>query len=94
VKTADIIGWSSSFVLLATIIRQVYTQWKTKAIGGVSKWLFVGQLTASSGFVVYSYMLGNWVYLSSNVALLVTAIVGQSLYLHNKSRARHESRAK
>jgi MtN3 and saliva related transmembrane protein len=84
VKTVDLIGWSSSLVLLATLLRQVHTQWKTKATAGLSKWLFLGQLTASAGFVVYSYMLRNWVYVSSNIALLITAIVGQALYLHNK----------
>jgi uncharacterized protein with PQ loop repeat len=84
VKAADFIGWGSSLVLLATLMRQVHTQWKMKATAGLSKWLFIGQLTASAGFVVYSYMLRNWVYVSSNIALLVTAIVGQALYLHNK----------
>jgi MtN3 and saliva related transmembrane protein len=91
VKSVDLIGWVSSLVLLATLIRQVYTQWKTKATTGLSKWLFVGQLTASAGFVVYSYMLRNWVYVFSNIALLVTAIVGQTLYLRNKRSQRSRS---
>jgi MtN3 and saliva related transmembrane protein len=70
--------------LLATIMRQVYTQWKTKSTAGVSHWLFIGQLTASTGYTVYSYLLHNWVFLTSNVALLLTAIFGQCLYLRNK----------
>ena len=73
-------------------MRQVYTQWKTKSTAGVSHWLFVGQLTASIGFVIYSYLLRNWVFLTSNIALLLTAILGQWLFLHNKSAsqsARH-----
>jgi MtN3 and saliva related transmembrane protein len=83
-NTVDIIGWGSSLVLLCTIGRQVYTQWKSKSTAGLSRWLFIGQLTASAGFTVYSLMLHNWIFVSSNVALLITAIVGQLLYVHNK----------
>lgn len=80
----EIIGWMSTLILCATISRQVYTQWKTRATAGVSKWLFVGQLTASAGFTVYSVLLENWVFVASNVFLLVTALLGQFLYLKNK----------
>jgi len=84
VAPIELIGWGSSVILLATIMRQVYTQWKTKAATGVSRWLFVGQLTASTGYTVYSYLLHNWVFMSSNIALLATAIIGEILYVHNK----------
>jgi MtN3 and saliva related transmembrane protein len=84
VAPIELLGWGSSAILLATIMRQVYTQWKTKASTGVSRWLFVGQLTASTGYTVYSYLLHNWVFMSSNIALLATAIIGEALYLHNK----------
>jgi MtN3 and saliva related transmembrane protein len=83
----DLIGWLSSAVLLTTIARQVYTQWRTKSATGVSRWLFVGQLTASTGFAVYSYLLHNWVFLVSNLALLLTAVVGEIIYLKNKEAA-------
>jgi MtN3 and saliva related transmembrane protein len=39
---AELIGWMSSAVLLATIARQVYTEWKTESAAGVSHWLFIG----------------------------------------------------
>lgn len=87
-KPVEVIGWASSAVLLATIMRQVYTQWKTKSTAGVSHWLFIGQLTASIGYTVYSYLLHNWVFLTSNAVLLLTAIFGQCLYLHNKKAAK------
>jgi MtN3 and saliva related transmembrane protein len=83
----DLIGWLSSAILLMTIGRQVYTQWKTRSTAGVSRWLFIGQFTASCGFALYSYLLDNWVFLSSNLALLAAALCGQGLYLHNKRRA-------
>jgi MtN3 and saliva related transmembrane protein len=83
-KPVDVIGWLASVVLLATIGRQVYTQWKSGSSAGVSKWLFVGQVAASVGYSVYSLMLHNWVFLSSNLALLGTAVLGQWLYWRNK----------
>jgi MtN3 and saliva related transmembrane protein len=83
---ADIIGWVSSIVLLATITRQVYTQWKTKSTAGVSHWLFIGQVAASTGFTVYSVLLHNWVYVVSNIALLITAVIGQIIYKNNNRK--------
>ena len=86
----DLIGWASSVVLLATIGRQVYTQWKTRATEGVSKWLFIGQVTASTGYTVYSILLHNWVFMTSNIALLGTAVLGEALFLRNRRwTARH-----
>lgn len=81
---ADWIGWASSAILLATLVRQVYTQWQTRAGGGVSRWLFVGQVTASVGFTVYSVMLSNWVFAVTNIAILLTAIAGEVIFLRNK----------
>ncbi len=80
----EMIGWGSSLILLLTLLRQVYTQWRTRATAGVSKWLFVGQLTASAGYVTYSYLLHNWVYVSSNIAILVTALAGEAIFLRNR----------
>lgn len=82
--TAEWLGWASSAVLLATLIRQVYTQWRKHTIAGVSKWLFIGQLTASTGFLIYSVLVANWVFVFTNAALLVTAIVGQLIYMRNR----------
>ena len=86
-RYVELVGWASSAVLLATITRQVYTQWKTGSTAGVSHWLFVGRLTASAGFIIYSLLLHNWVYVVSNVALLTTAAVGQMIYRRNKRHA-------
>lgn len=82
-EPADIIGWGASAVLLATLTRQVWVQWRERSTEGVSSWLFVGQLVASTGFLVYSWMLDNWVFVFTNSALLVTALVGQWTYRRN-----------
>ena len=55
-----------------------------RGAAGVSKWLFIGQLAASTGYVIYSYLLHNWVYVSSNIAILATALIGEWIYLRNR----------
>ena len=82
----DLVGWISTVVLIVTIGRQAFTQWKERSTAGMSRWLFIGQLVASTGFVVYSYLLGNIVFVVSNLFLLVIAAVGQWLYVRNKKR--------
>jgi MtN3 and saliva related transmembrane protein len=81
---ADMIGWVSAAILVMTISRQVYTQWRTRSVDGVSKWLFIGQLTASAGFIAYSAMVDNWVFVFANFFIFLTAVAGQCVYLRNK----------
>ena len=80
----ELIGWGGASVLLLTLGRQVYTQWRDHSAQGVSRWLFVGQLTASTAFLVYSWLLENWVFVVTNALLLVTAAVGEWIYLRNR----------
>jgi len=82
--TSELIGWAAGTILLATLGRQAYTQWRNHTSQGVSKWLFIGQSTASIGFVVYSWLLENWVFVVTNALILLTALLGQGLYLRNK----------
>ena len=83
---AEIIGWTSAIILLLTIGRQVYTEWRERSSRGLSKWLFVGQLAASAGFIVYSWLKNDWVFVVTNFLLLLTAGIGQFIYLRNKRR--------
>ena len=78
----EIIGWASSVILLMTLIKQVYKQWKERTGEGVSKWLFIGQLFASVGFTVYSYLVGNWVFTITNGLLTINNIIGICLYFY------------
>jgi uncharacterized protein with PQ loop repeat len=82
----ELIGWMAATILLATMGRQVYTQWRDGTSQGVSKWLFRGQLAASLGFVIYSWLLGNWVFVVTNALMLLTAALGQCIYLSNKNK--------
>jgi uncharacterized protein with PQ loop repeat len=76
----EIIGWASSLVLLLTLIKQVHKQWKDKTSEGVSMWLFIGQIAASIGFLIYSILLGNWVFTVTNALLVINSIFGVALY--------------
>ncbi len=86
----ELVGWLASAVLLATLLRQVYSQWKSGQTQGVSRWLFIGQVTASVGFTLYSWLLQNWVFLFTNIAILMTAVAGEIVYLRNRRRARRQ----
>ncbi len=84
----EAIGWISSFILVLTIAKQVYKQWKEGSSENVSKWLFVGQFAASFGFLVYSWLVGNWVFVATNGAMLVNAVLGLLIVLHHRRRER------
>lgn len=83
----EITGWLAASILLLTISRQVYTQWRDHSSRGLSKWLFLGQIAASLLFIVYSSLLKNWVFVATNVLMLATAAIGQWLYVRNKKRS-------
>lgn len=76
----EILGWASSTILLLTLVKQVYKQWQDRTVEGVSKWLFVGQLAASTGFLVYSYLVVNWVFVVTNALLTLNNIAGIAIY--------------
>jgi hypothetical protein len=73
-------------VLLATLGRQVVKQWREGTGEGVSRWLFVGQTTASVGFTAYSILLRNWVFTVTNALILASAIAG--LVISRRQRRR------
>lgn len=82
--SAEIIGWSAAGILLFTLGRQVFTEWRDRSTRGLSKWLFVGQMAASTGFLIYSWLLSNWVFVVTNALILITAAIGQWIYARNK----------
>lgn len=88
----ETIGWFSSLVLLATISKQIYKQWQEESSQGVSKWLFIGQVVASAGFALYSYLVNNPVFVVTNLLMLLSAFVGLGITLwQRRSKAKHHS---
>ncbi len=89
----EAIGWISSFILVLTIGKQVYKQWQEGSSENVSRWLFVGQMAASLGFLIYSWLVNNWVFVVTNLLMLVNALLGLSIVLHHRRRERKQQGA-
>lgn len=89
---SEVIGWFSSFVLVLTIANQVYKQWRSGTSEGVSRWLFVGQVTASTGFILYSVLVDNWVFVVTNALMLLSALAGLAIVLKHRRAERRKSR--
>lgn len=83
ISGVDAVGWAASLVLFLTLGREVWVQWRERCTAGMSGWLFVGQITASVGFIIYSVLLANVVFIVANVFILSIAICGQVIYRRN-----------
>jgi MtN3 and saliva related transmembrane protein len=90
---SEAVGWVSSGILVLTIAKQVYKQWQEGSSEGVSKWLFVGQIAASLGFTVYSWLVSNWVFVVTNALMLCNGLLGLLIVLHHRRRERRAGNA-
>ncbi|MDQ3685612.1 MAG: hypothetical protein M3430_08415 [Acidobacteriota bacterium] len=88
----EIIGWVSSLILVLTIGKQVYKQWQENSSEGVSKWLFIGQMAASIGFLVYSLLVWNPVFIATNGVMVLNGLVGLLIVLRHRRHANHEEK--
>src|ERR687883_794628 len=92
----EIIGWGSAFVLLPTFGLQAYKQWQNRHEHAPAStlWFFILALIGVAGQVVYSWMLGNWVYFVLNACLVVTNTLGLALAIHRRHVSpRHDTPA-
>lgn len=83
-----VFGYVASAVLLATLITQIRKQWQRGTTRGVSRWLFIGQLVASIGFIVESAVIGSALFVVVNSALALSAAVGMGLWFYQRRRER------
>jgi hypothetical protein len=83
----EIIGWGSAVILLPRFGIQAYQQWQNRHEHAQASalWFFVLALVGVAGQVVYSWMLGNWVYFVLNACLVVTNSLGLALVLHRRA---------
>ena len=84
--SVEIIGWLSSFLLVCTIGKQIHEQWKKGTSKGVSPFLFLGQMAASAGFLVYSVLMKSPVFVVTNALMLVSAMVGLGVVMVHRHR--------
>jgi MtN3 and saliva related transmembrane protein len=86
----EAVGWLSSLILVVTISVQLLKQWRSGSSRGVSKWLFIGQVFASLGFVYYSVQMRNWVFVVTNSLLAIEAMIGLGMVVAQRGlRASH-----
>lgn len=86
VSFQEFVGWSASAVLVLTIVTQVYRQWHQGSSKGVSKWLFIGQMAASGGFLLYSWLIHDLVFLFTNALMMMSAAVGLGIVLWHRTK--------
>ena len=55
---------------------------------------YIGQIAASAGFVAYSWLLDNLVFIVTNSLLLLTGIFGQYTYLRARRKAASKGSAR
>lgn len=72
----EALGWAAAAILVITIGSQVFKQWHDGTSRGVSYWLFLGEFVANSLFLTYALLIGNYVFLTANAALLLTSLLG------------------
>jgi len=89
----ELIGWTSSAILVVTIAKQVHNQWREGSSKGVSKWLFIGQLAASVGFLIYSALVHNWVFVVTNALMVCNALAGFAVVRIHRRRERRRGGA-
>ena len=84
-ETTQLIGWAAVAALFATMLAQAWKQWRDRVKHGVSKFFFIGQVTASTLFLVYSAMLGDRVFVVGNALVLCAALAGGAILWWNRS---------
>jgi len=87
----QLIGWAASAILVLTIASQIFRQYRTGTSKGVSLWLFAGQMVASLGFTIYSWLVGDTVFIFTNALMLLSAATGLALVFYHRRRERQET---
>jgi uncharacterized protein with PQ loop repeat len=87
-RVKQLIGWSASALLVVMIVSQIARQWRAGTSKGVSRWLFVCQLLASALFVVYSVMLHDIIFITTNSLMAFAAVAGLALVTWHRRRGR------
>ena len=85
-ETSEWIGWAAVAVLFTTMAGQAWKEWRDRVKHGISRWFFVGQVTTSVLFVVYSAMVGNRIFIVGNALVLLAALAGGAILAYNRAR--------
>ena len=70
------IGWLAAGVLLFTVGSQVVSQLRSRSTRGVSIWLYIGQVVASTLFTIHAINTEAWVFAVVNPITGLAGLVG------------------
>jgi hypothetical protein len=65
---------------------QAWKEWRDRVKHGVSRWFFVGQVSASLLFIVYSAMVGSTIFVVRNLLVVLAALAGGAILAYNRAR--------
>jgi MtN3 and saliva related transmembrane protein len=85
-QLANIIGILATAILVATLVGQTVKQWHERTTRGVARWFFLGQVSASLGFIAYSLMVGSILFAVTNALILLSAVAGYVVLRMNRRR--------
>ena len=80
------IGLLATAMLVTTLCAQTLKQWRERSTKGVSRWFFLGQVSASVGFVTYSWLIGSMLFTIANLLVLASAFAGYVVLRVNRRR--------
>lgn len=79
-------GLLATAILLTTLCAQTIKQWREHATRGIARWFFLGQVSASVCFVIYSVLIHSMLFAVANALILASALAGYIVLRVNRSR--------
>jgi len=86
------VGLLATAILLTTLTAQTVKQWREQSTTGIARWFFLGQVSASVCFVIYSLLIGSRLFAVANSLVLLSALAGYVVLRVNRRRALQRSR--
>jgi uncharacterized protein with PQ loop repeat len=82
-----IFGLLATAILVVTLCAQTIKQWRERATRGVARWFFLGQVSASVFFIIYSLLIHSTLFAITNGLILLSALAGYVVLRLNRRRA-------
>jgi hypothetical protein len=73
----ELIGWTAAAILLATLGRQVYPQWRHRTSNVFPSGFLLAKAPHRSGCHLYSWLVESWVFVAKNALTLLTACLAR-----------------
>ena len=81
------VGLLATAILITTLTAQTVKQWRERETNGVARWFFLGQVSASVCFVLYSLLVHSVLFAIANALILLSAFAGYVVLRLNRQRA-------